>query len=124
MAFAQTFEDNGAEFNKWLLENGYPELSALSEAIRGSERATKWLMDNKFYHLAALDAAIDNKTAAFQWLQRYDYKIRVLLVEAVHGNQSAINILTTNNLDIFLIIAQKIRKYLDNKTFDYHKMNF
>ena len=53
MAFAQTFEDNGAEFNKWLLENGYPELSALSEAIRGSERATKWLMDNKFYHLAA-----------------------------------------------------------------------
>ena len=61
IAFGETFTDNGEEFYNWLLENGYPELAALSSGIRGSHEAINWLLKNKYPQYAALDGAIDNK---------------------------------------------------------------
>ena len=56
------------DFFKWLLNNGYPELAALSNAIRGDEEALQWLLNNGFPKLAILSNAIDNEPNAVQWL--------------------------------------------------------
>ena len=71
MAFAMTFEEDGDSFHQWLLENGYPELAALSDTIKGSRNALEWLMKNKYFHLAAFDAAIDNNKNAKEWLSQF-----------------------------------------------------
>ena len=65
IAFGQTFSDNGEEFQTWLLENGYPELAALSSGIRGSTEAINWLLKNKYHHFAAFDDAIDKKKSCY-----------------------------------------------------------
>jgi len=100
MAFGETFDENEKIYN-WLVQNGYPELAALSSAIRGSEDAFNWLMANKFPQLAALDGAIDKNPKAYEWLK--NHKMDFLLVFADACNE---------------------RKFRDNQTFDYHKMPF
>ena len=50
MAFGETFSLEGEQFYTWLMENGYPELAALSSGIRGSNEAIEWLMKNKYPH--------------------------------------------------------------------------
>ncbi|HRW97367.1 MAG TPA: hypothetical protein P5104_07540, partial [Bacteroidales bacterium] len=45
------------DFFKWLLQNGYPELAALSNAIRADTSAINWLLNNGYRHFAAFDAA-------------------------------------------------------------------
>ena len=42
VAFGETISGN-KKIHNWLLTKGYPELAALSNAIRGSEEALKWL---------------------------------------------------------------------------------
>jgi len=59
LAFGETFNDNGDNFHQWLLENGYPELAALSSGIKGSKEAIDWLLKNKYPQYAAFDDAID-----------------------------------------------------------------
>ena len=54
MAFGETFTEKDGAFHKWLLQNGYPELAALSSAIRGSYEAADWLMKNNFPQFAAI----------------------------------------------------------------------
>ena len=69
-AFAMTFDNQGEDFYQWLLNNGYPELAALSEAIKGSKLAFKWLIDNKYHHLAAIDSVLDGSQNAKIWLRK------------------------------------------------------
>ena len=40
--------------------------------------------------------------------------------------EAMLQIITTlkNKLDIFIFLAQKIKKFRDNQTFDYHKLHF
>ena len=90
MAFAMTFEDNGDEFREWLITNGFPELGALSDAIKGSKNAVQWLMNNKYYHLAAFDALLDDDEQARKWLQEYNYPILIVLADAVNQDINSI----------------------------------
>lgn len=69
-AFAMTFDANGEPFNQWLLNNGYPELAALSDAIKGSKLAFQWLVKNKYYHFAAFDSILDDSKDARFWLKK------------------------------------------------------
>jgi hypothetical protein len=124
LAFGETFEPEGDEFYTWLLENGYPELAALSSGIRGSREAIQWLLQYKYPHFAALDGAIDNKPQAYEWLNKHDFPLLIMLAEAVHGKPQALAWFKNNNLEIFLRIAQKIRHFMGDQTFDYHKLHF
>ncbi|MBE6346527.1 MAG: hypothetical protein E7067_04890 [Lentimicrobiaceae bacterium] len=124
MALAMTFDEEGEPFHRWLLENGYPELAALSDAIKGSDNATEWLMKNKYYHLVAFDAAIDNKAEARKWLERYNYPILILLADAINHKESSIKYLIDNKLDIYVVLSQKIRKALTKDSFNPYKINF
>ena len=66
LAFGETFSVEGEEFHTWLMENGYPELAALSSGIRGSDEAIDWLLKNKYPQFAVLDGAIDKKPQAYR----------------------------------------------------------
>ncbi|MCK9451435.1 MAG: hypothetical protein M0Q90_07070 [Bacteroidales bacterium] len=121
LAFSQTFKEDQQQFFKWLLENGYPELAALSSAIRGSEEAVNWLMKHNFFHLAALDGAIDKQQKARGWLLKFNFVLLVRLADAVNESPEAIAWLGQNELHVFLVIAQQIRDFRNRQTFDYHK---
>ena len=124
MAFGETFTDEGESFYKWLLENGYPELAALSSGIRGSKEALDWLMKNKYPHFAALDGAIDKKQGAYDWLMKYDFYFLAVFADAINNKPDAIVWLKKRNLEIFIHLAKKIKYFRDNQTFDYHKLHF
>ncbi len=124
MAFGETFTEKDGAFHKWLLQNGYPELAALSSAIRGSYEAADWLMKNNFPQFTALDGAIDKQPKAYAWLRKYNFDFLVIFSDAVHERPEAEKWLRENNVTIFLLLAKKIRDFRDNKTFDYHKLHF
>lgn len=125
LAFGETFDvENGEEFFKWLLENGYPELAALSSCIRGNLEARDWLMKNKFTHFVALDGAIDGKEEAYKWLKEHNFDILAVLADAVHKKPEAILWLKENNLEMFVHLALKIRGFGERQNFDYHKIHF
>lgn len=125
LAFGETFNGNdNEEFFQWLLSNGYPELAALSKAIRGSEDAFNWLIKNGYVHYAALDSAIDDNVRAYQWLNLNQYFFLAILSDACHNQQEAIEWLTKKDLKIFILIAERIRYFRNSQTFDHHKIHF
>jgi hypothetical protein len=124
MAFGETFTEKNGAFLKWLMNNNYPELAALSSAIRGSYEARDWLLKNKFPELAALDSAIDEQQEAFVWLKNHEFNFLIVLAEAINGKKEAFLWLEKNQLDIFLQLVQKIKNFRDNQTYDYHKLHF
>lgn len=124
LAFGETFSETDGAFHRWLLENGYPELAALSSAIRGSYEAADWLLKNKYPHFAALDGAIDKQPKAYAWLRQYGYDFLVIFADAVNQRPEAEQWLRHNNLPLFLRLAEKIRRFRDSQTFNYHKIHF
>lgn len=124
MAFGETFSEEKGEFLNWLLENGYPELSALSNSIRGSEEATDWLMKNKFPQLAALDNAIGGSEQAYKWLVDNEHDLLAVFVDAINNKMEALAWLKKSKLEIFIHLSRKIRNFSENQTFDYHKLHF
>lgn len=124
LAFGETFTEKGQPFVDWLMKNGYPELGALSHAIRGSEEALGWLMKNRFFHLAALDGAIDQDQKAYKWLHDHGHLFLIVFADACHGSKNAVDWFKKNELVAFLTIAGKIKEWRDGQTFDYHKLHF
>lgn len=124
MAFGETFSEEDGAFQKWLLENNFRELAALSSAIRGSYEARDWLLKNKFPELAALDGAIDEQQEAFVWLKKFGYDFLIVFANAIMGKKEALQWLKKNQLEIFIRLAEQIKKFRDNQTFDYHKLHF
>lgn len=122
LAFAETFNPRSDQpFFEWLLNNGYPELAALSSCVKGNRDAREWLMKNGFQHLAAFDAAIDGDEEARQGLLHTGHQVMALTADAVNGNQHARTWLKNSGFDVFLMIALRICDYLRNKAFDIHK---
>lgn len=111
------------QIHLWLASNGYPELAAFSNAVRGSADAEKFLMA-KHPSLAALDAAIDNNVKAYLWLKRNNLLVYMVFADACRGKEEGLNWLKSRNLDIFIHLAAIIRFYRENQYFDYHKKRF
>lgn len=124
MAFGESFSEEKGEFTNWLLENGYPELSALSSGIKGSTEAPIWLMKNKFPHLAALDNAINGSAEAYKWLMEHNHDILAVFVDAINNKTESLAWFRKHDLEIFIHLSRKIRSFRENQTFDYHKLHF
>lgn len=124
IAFGETFTEKDGAFLKWLLENNYPELAALSNAIRGSYEARDWLLKNNFPQFAALDSAIDNQKEAYNWLKKFGFDFLIVFADAVKGKKAAIKWLEKNQLEIFLRLVVQIKSFRDHQNFDYHKLHF
>ena len=85
LAFGETFEGN-QKIIDWLIKNGYPEVAALSHAMRGSDEAFTWLMSKKFLHLAALDSAITSEDPkAYKWLKTNKHLFLIVFADACKG---------------------------------------
>lgn len=121
-ALGETIRGND-KIQLWLAENGYPEIAAFSNAVRGSSEAEKFLLKT-YPSLAALDAAIDNNLKAYLWLKKNNLILYIVFADACKGKQQAIDWLKTKNLDIFIHLAGIIRFYRENQYFDYHKKHF
>lgn len=123
LAFGETFAGNTDLFN-WLLQNGYPELAALSNSMRGNQDATQWLMKNGYQHLAAFDLAVDGKKDAYEWLVKYQYDFLAIFADACQKKPDAIQWFRQNNLEIFIRLSDKINHFRENQTFSIYKKRF
>jgi len=105
LAFGETFTGN-QEIVEWLIHNGYPEVAALSHAMRGSDEAFTWLMTNRFLHLAALDSAVTSEDPkASKWLKDNGHLFLVVFADACRGKSSAIFWFRKHRLDALLVVA-------------------
>lgn len=104
---------------QWLSRIGRPK-----QCIKGSEEALAWLMKHHFFHFAAIDGTIDNQTKAASWLLQHGFEAYFHLAGAVNQQQSSIEWLTKAQLEIFLVVAVRIREWREQQTFDYHKKQF
>lgn len=123
LAFEMSISGN-KEFFNWLLENGYPELAALSNAIRGNPEAINWLVVNGFRHFAAFDAASIDDDHAMIWLEKHGFVFLAVLAKACRGQQESIAKLNSMGLEIFVRIAWRVKEFSDGQTFDYHRIPF
>ena len=124
MAFGCTFEPGGDEFSDWLMRNGYPELCALSQTIQGDIKAKDWLMEHGFPHLAAIDSVIDKEEKAEEWLVKNHFEVNLAFAKAINLDDDASLWLEKNGLQVFVVLADKIHKYLEDKYLNFHKIHF
>lgn len=65
--FASHVQGDIASFN-WLINNGYPELVAVIDAVRDDKKAFKFLIEGKHFVLAAFVNTIWDDEKAFKFL--------------------------------------------------------
>lgn len=123
IAFGEAVSGN-EKFIKWLMENKYPELGALAISIRGGEKSVQWLIKNGFPQFAAFDSAVHNDKKAILWLKMYKFTFLIRLADASRGTKIALDWFEKRNLLVFVMIAKKIKSFVDQQVFDVHKRRF
>ncbi len=126
VAFGEAVGHN-TKIHQWLLDNGYPELAALTACLMGQRDAEEWLKKHKFNHLLAFHYAVYDDENARKWLALYKYNLLAVLADAVNGYKPAMEYLRKRNLNVFIRLALKIKKLKDEVIFDandYHKIKF
>lgn len=116
------------DFFKWLINSGYPELAAFSNAVRGDEDALQWLLKSKkFAVLGVLSNAIDGEANAVAWMREYNDPFLLNFIGACGKNPQNVEWFIERDLKIFLVMTQEINKILDvqvrENTF-WYKMKF
>ena len=106
------------DFFKWLLENGYPELAAFSNAIRGDIDAMKWLFMHNYQWLAILSNAIDGEEKARQWIAKATHQCNLMFALACREDGDAIKWLMDNDLQIFILMAKEVATVLDTQALE------
>ncbi|MBR1783865.1 MAG: hypothetical protein IJ760_00290 [Bacteroidales bacterium] len=100
------------DFFKWLLDGGYPELAAFSNAIRADDDAMVWLFKNNYAWLAILSNACDGDEKAVDWVRRGLTPVNFRFAMACQHNVDSLRWLHGNNLGIFLLLAHEVEKFL------------
>jgi len=106
------------KFTDFLMQNGFPELAALSAAIHSNTEALDWLFKNGYPEFAILSNAIDNEANAIQWLLKYKCTFLVLFAAACRKEDKAIRWFVDNNLDVFVFLIRTIHDQLLFQSWD------
>ena len=106
------------DFFRWLVDNGYPELAAFSNAIRGDVEAMKWLFEHHYAWLAILSNAIDGEEKARQWIGKACHRCNLMFALACREEVEAIRWLNQNNLQIFILMAREVATVLDTQALE------
>ncbi len=101
------------KFFTFLLENGYPELAAWSNAVLGDEDALHWLFDNGFAELGVLSNAIDGEKKAVQWVMLSKDEFMINFSAACRKEADGMRWLQERDLEIFIQMAYRIRDILE-----------
>jgi len=126
IAFGEAISRN-VKIHEWLFKNGYPELGALASSLQADEKGFDWLMKNGYPQFAAFCNAIDEDKIAYDWLINNKFNLLIILHDAAYERLEAIKWLKDKNLEIFIVIAAKIRELKANQHRDYedyHKIHF
>jgi hypothetical protein len=79
------------------------------------------LIKNGFPQFAAFDSAVHNDKKAILWLKRYKFTFLIRLADASRGTKIALDWFEKRNLLVFVMIAKKIKSFVDQQVFDVHK---
>lgn len=101
------------KFFKFLLENGYPELAAWSNAVLGDEAALHWLFDNGYGELGVLSNAIDGEKKAVQWVMLSQDEFMINFSAACRKEPDGMKWLEEKDLEIFIQMVYRIRVILE-----------
>jgi len=125
IAWGEALDGNKKIYN-WLLNNGYPELAALSSAIHASRDALNWLLEHE-PRLAILSNAIDGEKHAISWLVKNQEELLLTFADACNDDKKAKRWLAERNLQALINIADKVFEILKQQRHDrvdYHKIKF
>jgi len=117
IAFNMSLEED-KQFSDFLMNNGYPELEALAEAIHSNEAALQWLLDNGYPEFAVLSNAIDNEENAIEWLKKYNCEFLSLFAAACRKDDAAIKWFVDNDLRLFVLMINNIHHILLYQSWD------
>ncbi|MBQ0015467.1 MAG: hypothetical protein KBT04_00590 [Bacteroidales bacterium] len=109
MALKKSIEGD-TRFFKWLMEAGYPELGAFSNAIRGDVEALHWLFNNRYEWLGIIVNAIDGIENAYQWLTKAGLTADMMFALACRKDSKAIKWLEDHDLILYLMMADEVYK--------------
>lgn len=101
------------DFFRWLIDNGYPELAAFSNAVRADTEALVWLSKQGYRWLAILSNAIDGSDAARLWLSKNLTEVNLMFALACRKDDRAIQWLQSRDLGIFLLMVREIHKVIE-----------
>lgn len=101
------------DFFRWLLDNGYPELAAFSNAIRGDVAAMEWLAKNGYRWLAIMSNAIDGDDPSRVWIGKSMHECNLRFALACREDLDSIRWLMKHDLQIFLMLAKEVKTVLE-----------
>lgn len=96
------------DFFKWLVDAGYPELSAFCNFIMEDGDAEDWLVQHNYGWLGLLSHAIDGEDAARLWVLKNLHQANFMFCLACRGEEASIAWLKQFRLDILLMLAQEV----------------
>ena len=108
-----------------LLKSEYKELGLFVHAMHNQDKARRWLMENGFPHLLALLNAIERKKDALMWLKAH--KLTILYHMALCGDseEESFNWLINNGHKEMAMIAKKIefvKNEIEDNNADPHRI--
>jgi hypothetical protein len=103
------------ESRLWLIKNNFPELVLLHYSINKRDDALKELMKKNYVEVTAFAQSIRGNARAFNWLAENKKFILAATVQVIYKKREAGIWLKKNKLDHYLILAETIRKRLDEE---------
>jgi len=112
LAWAKAIEGN-KKINKWLIKNGYLELSVAVSAICLKNDARNWLMSNGYAHIMAMINASEGDVKAQNWLLKNNMLTFFHIAMAVESENKSWKWIGDNcGIEIFLL-AKSIKTIKD-----------
>lgn len=101
------------DFFHWFMDNGYPELAAFSNAVRGDRKAQEFLGRIGQGWLSILSEAIDGDEKARLWVSNNMHEVNLMFALACRQDEAAVEWLQQRDLQIFLRLAHEVAVVLD-----------
>lgn len=106
------------QFSEFLLNNGFPELEALAQAIHSNIKALEWLGANGYPEFAVLSNAIDDEPEAIEWLKKYNCTFLSTFAAACRRDPAAMKWFAENDLKLFVMMISNIQNILMYQSWD------
>ena len=107
------------DFFKLLVNGGYPELAAFSNAIRGDDDAMVWLFKHDYAWLAILSNACDGDEKAIDWVRNGLTPVNLRFALACRHDVESLKWLYKNKLGVILLLVREVEKFLKYQEKEY-----
>lgn len=96
------------QFFDWLVNAGYPELSAFCNLIGEDEEAEAWLVKHGYHWLGLLSHAIDGEDPARVWVLKNLHRANFMFCLACRSDEVAVSWLSKFKFEILLRLASEV----------------